>query len=220
MEKPFPAVAFGLAKAVAALLAKSGARERFVAQIKEAVSWRLSAKKGRFPPPPFPPPTSRKVLLAEKYEVLAAFYDHYWVGDEKLDPWAGAYNKKTREQTASYGLLVLSVQPGRLTKDHMAVVRAWLTDVQADLTRALSLVPLGAALDDVREKILRRMAQAPLRLFSIVDFSNVSNKTAGNCVNEMLTLGWAIRPKGKNGGVQVTLAGLKIAEQAGIIDRK
>jgi hypothetical protein len=75
-------------------------------------------------------------------------------------------------------------------------------------------------MDDEDEKILRRMAQSPCRLFAIVDFQDVSNKTAGERVNAMIERGWANRPRGKNGGVQVTESGLKVAKQAGIIDRK
>jgi hypothetical protein len=76
-----------------------------------------------------------------------------------------------------------------------------------------------AGLDDEDEKILRTMAQSPHRLFALVDFS-VSNKTAGQRVKAMIERGWAKRPRGKNGGVQVTMSGLEIARKASIIARE
>jgi hypothetical protein len=145
---------FGIARRVNALLRSPGAKDRFWEQVKEAAAeWQRRPDCRR----PLPVP-DREVSLAERYAVLAAVWNAYWPGEEKIDPWRKwrhvhlrsmneeEYRKYKREGLPglAFHWLVAGVAGDiptvRLTKKDRVIVADWLADVKADLATGAGTV--------------------------------------------------------------------------------
>jgi hypothetical protein len=91
---------------------------------------------------PLPVPT-REVSLAERYAVLAAVWNVYWKGDEKINPWA---NSPFDGEGVGYMMLLAVI--GRTESDGLIIrrlkkgirtVQTWLVNVKADLCNGSKL---------------------------------------------------------------------------------
>ncbi len=179
---------------------------------------------------------------AESAEAYSAAYAAFLDECRKVEPiaddledigFAGPISPDPRDRTLVYYRQkpYAIIEAGKLVGGNAFVWVEWLKTLKESVEKARKWLEARErkvqtqdddqkpALDDEDEKILRDLAKFPLRLFVLVDFS-VSNKTAGRRVNAMIKRGWATRPNGKNGGVQITPAGFEVAKQAGLIDQK
>lgn len=68
------------------------------------------------------------------------------------------------------------------------------------------------ALDDEDRIILDTLYKKRPQLCTILDIDGVSNKTAGQRLNRLIELRYAVRPKGKRSGATLTPAGVQLIE--------
>ena len=117
---------------------------------------------------------------------------------------------------------------GRSAKDYPqfanpAEVKQWIAreaeNAKVSLAEASQtnhdVIDIGLDAED--ETILKQLANKPNHLFTIVEIGKVSGKTAGKRLNLLIDKGYAVRPKGKNGGVQITENGIDLAKRANLL---